>query len=118
LLLVPSAFVWPGTGVQFEESWPKTLIYPARGISALWEMPAAGALGPLIGASRARILLALDEPASTSHLAHTLSIATGAVGDHLTVLRNSGLVTRARAGRAVLYYRTPLGDALAADQPM
>jgi hypothetical protein len=40
----------------------------------------------LIGASRARILLALDEPASTSQLARTLSIATGAVGDHLISL--------------------------------
>jgi DNA-binding transcriptional ArsR family regulator len=116
LLLVPSVFVWPGVGVQFEEPWPKTLIYPARGISALWDTPTAGALGPLIGTSRARILLALDEPASTSQLARTLGIATGAVGDHLTILRNSGLVTRARSGRAVLYCRTPLGDALAVDQ--
>ncbi|MBP2321037.1 DNA-binding transcriptional ArsR family regulator [Kibdelosporangium banguiense] len=116
LLFVPSVFVWPGIGVQFEEPWPKTLVYPARGISALWETPPAGALGPLIGVSRARILLALDEPASTSQLARTLGIATGAVGDHLAVLRNSGLVSRARSGRAVLYRRTPLGDALAVDQ--
>ncbi|MET0234458.1 MAG: DUF5937 family protein [Kibdelosporangium sp.] len=119
LLLIPSVFVWPGVGAQFEKPWPKALIYPARGISALWETSAVpDALGHLIGASRARILLTLGEPASTSQLARTLGIATGAVGDHLAVLRNNGLVSRARSGRAVLYYRTPLGDALTADQPM
>jgi predicted MarR family transcription regulator len=38
----------------------------------------------------------------------------GSVGDHLKVLHEAGLLTRARAGRSVLYQRTPVGDALAA----
>jgi DNA-binding transcriptional ArsR family regulator len=118
LLLIPSVFVWPGAAFQYDDPWPKTLIYPARGTSALWETPERtppGALGDLIGTSRARILLALDDPASTSQLARSLAIAVGAVGDHLAVLRNSGLVAKARSGRSVLYYRTPIGDALAAN---
>lgn len=41
-------------------------------------------------------------------------LAVGAVGDHLPVLRRAGLVRSARAGRSVLYRRTPLGAALAA----
>ncbi|MEV4313200.1 DUF5937 family protein [Actinocrispum sp. NPDC049592] len=117
LLFVPSVFIWPGLACQFDDPWPKSLIYPARGTAALWETPGhtdPGALGRLLGVSRARILQALDNPTSTSQLARSLGMATGAVGDHLAVLRGSGLVTSARSGRSVLYFRTPLGHALAA----
>ncbi|WIX98287.1 DUF5937 family protein [Amycolatopsis mongoliensis] len=116
LLLVPSVFVWPGVAVQHEAPWPKALIYPARGVAALWENRPAepGALGNLLGRSRARLLLAIDTPASTTQLARSLGLAVGAVGDHLTVLRRAGLLDRVRSGRSVLYQRTALGDALAA----
>ncbi|HEX6354506.1 winged helix-turn-helix domain-containing protein [Actinophytocola sp.] len=117
MLLVPSVFVWPNIGAYTDPPWPKTLVYPARGTAALWE-PGEGAppdaLASLLGRTRARLLVALSDPASTTQLAKTLSLAPGAVGDHLAVLRNAGLATRARAGRSVLYRRTPLGDALAA----
>lgn len=117
LLLVPSVFVWPKIAAYTEPPWPRTLVYPARGTAALWE-PAAttppDALASLLGRTRARLLVALSDPASTTQLAKSLSLAPGAVGDHLAVLRNAGLATRARAGRSVLYRRTPLGDALAA----
>ncbi len=117
VLFVPSVFVWPNIGAYTDPPWPKTLVYPARGTAALWE-PGAGAppdaLASLLGRTRARLLVALSDPASTTQLAKSLSLATGAVGDHLAILRNAGLATRARAGRSVLYRRTPLGDALAA----
>ena len=58
------------------------------------------------------LLAALGAPASTSQLARAFGMSTGAVGDHLTVLRNSRLVERARSGRSVLYRRTGLGDEL------
>jgi DNA-binding transcriptional ArsR family regulator len=117
LLLIPSVFLWPGIATFVEEPWPKALIYPARGAAALWESrpdTGAGALADLLGRSRAHLLTALDAPASTTQLARSLGLATGAVGDHLTVLRRAGLLDRARSGRSVLYRRTPLGDALAA----
>lgn len=116
LLLVPSVHVWPKIGAYTEAPWPRTLVYPARGTAALWEPAAAtppDALASLLGRTRARLLVALSDPASTTQLAKSLSLAPGAVGDHLAVLRNAGLATRARAGRSVLYRRTPLGDALA-----
>ncbi|MCT2582554.1 ArsR/SmtB family transcription factor [Actinophytocola gossypii] len=117
MLLVPSVFVWPKLGVYTDAPWPHGLAYPARGTAALLEpesSPAPEALGELLGRSRARLLASLSEPASTTQLATTLRLAPGAVGDHLAVLHRSGLVTKARAGRSVLYRRTPLGDALAA----
>jgi DNA-binding transcriptional ArsR family regulator len=116
LLLIPSVFLWPRVAANTEPPWPYTLIYPARGVAALWEDTAGaepGALADLLGRTRARVLLALEDPAGTTQLANALGVATGAAGDHLTVLRRAGLLERARSGRRVLYRRTPLGDALA-----
>lgn len=119
LLLVPSVFVWPNVAAFIDPPWPKTLIYAARGVAGLWERPTADAspgdaLADLLGRSRARLLVELATPSSTTHLARGLGMAPGAVGDHLSVLRRAGLVDRARSGRSVLYRRTPLGDALTA----
>jgi len=120
LLFVPSVFVYPGLAVYLDPPWRPALVYPARGSAALWEQqPAAmpGSLQRLLGASRARLLLTLDEPASTTQLAATAGLSLGAVGGHLRILLDAGLLSRARAGRSVLYRRTPTGDALIAAQP-
>jgi DNA-binding transcriptional ArsR family regulator len=128
LLLVPSVTVWPGASVFVDPPWRRAIVYPARGAAALWEAGSSGgrrgktggtgggdeALSALVGRARARLLVALGSPASTTQLAARLEMAAGAVGDHLGVLRRAGLVRSARAGRSVLYRRTPLGDALAA----
>jgi DNA-binding transcriptional ArsR family regulator len=121
LLFIPSVFLWPRLALILDPPWPPALIYPARGVAALWERrrPAGPrvpetALDRLIGPARAAILLALQDPASTSQLAATLGQSLGGVGDHLAVLREAGLITRARAGRSVLYRRTAVGDAVAA----
>ncbi|WP_053849395.1 helix-turn-helix transcriptional regulator [Streptomyces sp. NRRL B-24085] len=117
LLLIPSVFV-ANIAAHLEDPWPRTLIYPARGTAALWGEQETGprpdALTALVGRARARLLSALDAPASTSHLARSLAMAPGAVGDHLAILRDAGLLVRARSGRSVLYRRTPLGEALVA----
>jgi DNA-binding transcriptional ArsR family regulator len=118
LLFVPSVFIWPRLALTLDPPWPPALIYPARGVAALWEQPARAnpgtALDRLLGAARAAILLALEEPASTTQLAVILGQSIGGIGDHLAVLRDAGLVTRARSGRSVLYTRTAAGDALTA----
>lgn len=78
--------------------------------------PAApsAATAQLLGPTRAGLLAALAQPASTAQLAarHFLSPAT--VSYHLGVLHRAGLVVRARSGRSVLYRRTPEGSRLAA----
>ena len=122
LLFVPSVFIWPSVAFGLDPPWPPAITYPARGVVALWERPDSGApaagvpapLGRLLGRSRAAILAALGEPASTTQLAAVLRQSIGGLGDHLAVLRDTGLVTRARSGRSVLYRRTAAGDALVA----
>lgn len=117
LLFVPSVFIWPGIAMGFDPPWPPVLFYPARGVAALWERhpeDRPGALSRLLGASRAAVLVALEEPASTTQLAAILGQSLGGLGGHLAALRDAGLTTRTRSGRSVLYSRTPVGDALVA----
>ncbi|HLJ98972.1 MAG TPA: DUF5937 family protein, partial [Streptosporangiaceae bacterium] len=115
LLFVPSVFIWPRLASRSEPPWPPALVYPARGVAALWEKQKPGTgLAQLIGSTRAAILAALDEPASTTQLAAMLGQTIGATGDHLAVLRATGLTASARSGRSVLYIRTAVGDALVA----
>ena len=116
LVLMPSVFVWPGVVLVLDLPWQPTLIYPARGIAGLWQPPAAQppvALGRLLGRSRARLLLALAEPASTTALARRLGHSPSGVSEHLSALRDAGLLTSHRDRHQVIYERTPVGIALA-----
>jgi DNA-binding transcriptional ArsR family regulator len=121
LLFVPSAFAWPRPRVMLDPPWQPALLYPARGVSRLWEPrpadpdgehPGQAALAALLGRTRSRLLADLAEPTSTTRLAarHRMSAAT--VSAHLAVLRTAGLATAHRVGRQVLYEQTPLGCAL------
>ncbi|PZT76737.1 MULTISPECIES: ArsR/SmtB family transcription factor [unclassified Streptomyces] len=119
LVLMPSVFVWPDTVGGFEDPWLPAVIYPARGIGGLWTEPGAStpqALARLLGRGRAEVLCALDEPAGPTVLAHRLGLAPSSVSEHLSVLRAAGLLTSRRYGHQVLYERTPLGIALAAQE--
>ncbi|MEU9334492.1 DUF5937 family protein [Streptomyces sp. NPDC048290] len=117
LVLMPSVFSWPDVVSGFEPPWQPTLVYPARGLAGLWNGPgdhAPEALVRLLGRGRATVLTALDEPATTSALAHRLGLAPSSVSAHLTTLRDAGLLLSRRYGHQVHYERTPLGTALLA----
>jgi DNA-binding transcriptional ArsR family regulator len=92
------------------------LVYPVSGALADTGRGRASAdgLARLIGPNRAGVLRLLDHPRSTTQLAALTGLPLGAVGNHLRVLLEAGAVLRRRAGREVLYWRTSLGDALAA----
>jgi DNA-binding transcriptional ArsR family regulator len=116
ITFVPTVFLHPRLATLFEEPWPPTITYPARGSAALWEpaVSGPGALGRLLGTSRADLLMRLETAASTTQLARVTGLAIGAVGDHLRVLREAGFITGSRSGRSVIYRRTPIGDAVVA----
>ncbi|HUR05613.1 MAG TPA: ArsR family transcriptional regulator [Nonomuraea sp.] len=118
LLLMPSVFAHkPAPPVSPEE--PPSLVYPSRAVATLWTPPPAPdataltALTALLGAPRARLLHLLEEPLPTIELARRLRVTPSAISQHLRVMYGTGLVTRARSGRQVLYRRTTLGDHLA-----
>jgi DNA-binding transcriptional ArsR family regulator len=114
LCLMPCLFV-RGAAPPISADEPPALAYPARGIATLWESepPTGGdALIALIGRRKAALLGCLDRPASTTDLAGRLGVTPGAVSQHLAVLYDAGLVTRARVGRIVLYARSDLGTRL------
>ncbi|MFI6690094.1 DUF5937 family protein [Streptomyces sp. NPDC050485] len=115
LVLMPSVFCWPDVISGFEPPWQPTIAYPARGVGGLWSEAAhrtPEALARLLGRARADVLSALDEPASTTALAHRLRLAPSSVSAHLGALRGAGLLRSRRYGHQVLYERTPLGMAL------
>jgi hypothetical protein len=128
-VLMPSVFESVGFGLTLVPSWPVVLTYPARGSGAVWvdrttgragtgaragqaDAAAPGALADLVGRTRAVLLLALGEPASTTGLAARCGTPVSTVSDHLAVLRRAGLVTTTRSGRWLRHQRTPLGTAL------
>ncbi|MFJ7289129.1 DUF5937 family protein [Curtobacterium sp. NPDC098951] len=114
LTLVPSMFVVRAS-VPIDDDLPPTVMYPARGQGAMWSTsghPDAGSVRDLLGATRAALLEALGEPASSTDLALRFGVSTSAVNQHLRVMERGGLLNRSRYGRAVLYYRSTVGDAL------
>jgi DNA-binding transcriptional ArsR family regulator len=100
---------------MIDASGPPLLIYPARGRAVVWEMGATAttaALDELLGRTRSRLLATLGQPISTTELASLFSVTAGAISRHLTALYQGRLLNRTRSGRNVLYFRSPLGDAL------
>lgn len=114
LLLMPSIFA-PKPAPPLDPAEPPSLTYPSRGISTLWAPPPEPdptALVDLLGRTRALLLQMLDEPLPTVEIARRLKITPSAVSQHLQVLHTTGLLTRARDRRHVLYRRASIGDQL------
>jgi DNA-binding transcriptional ArsR family regulator len=103
-----------GSWVAWREPTRYALVYPVAGALAETSTANPRGLARLIGANRARLLRMLDDPRSTTQLVAISRLPLGAVGNHLKVMLDAGLVLRRRAGREVLYWRTALGDSLVA----
>jgi DNA-binding transcriptional ArsR family regulator len=117
LTVIPNVFVWPLACSLVAEPWPPAIVYPPRGVGALWapqDGDARAALEALLGRTRAAVLLGLRAPCSTTELARRMELTPGAVSLHLAVLHDAGLLVRERAGRSVLYHLSAIGEALLA----
>jgi hypothetical protein len=116
LVLVPAAFGWPNLGIGPTDSTsatPPALVYPMLGAARLWETVAPPpALQRLLGPGRASVLAETVIPSTTNGLARRAGLAPATVSQHLSVLRDAGLVTSQRRGREVLYRQTALAAAL------
>src|SRR4051812_9908210 len=101
-----------GWGVPAAPHVPR-IPYPPRGLGRLWEArkdTTDSPLAELVGRTRAAIVSHLDLPMSTTHLAHQLGVLAPTLSVHPGILRAAGVVDSRRDGRAVLYYRTSLGN--------
>ncbi|GAA2437932.1 DUF5937 family protein [Streptomyces pulveraceus] len=117
LLLIPSAFTGPGLRTRVSLPEPPQLAYPARGVGVLWEprpVTRSAAIAAVIGRSRTMLLTELETPASTTELALRTGLSAGGVSQHLTALRDAGLVSAHRVGRLVLYARTSVAESVLA----
>ncbi len=75
-------------------------------------MPAPDALSGLLGRGCAAVLMSLADLASTTQLSVGLQLSPSTVSEHLTALREAGLLHRRRSAHRVRYARASLGDAL------
>ncbi|MEU6195193.1 winged helix-turn-helix domain-containing protein [Streptomyces sp. NPDC047061] len=117
LLLVPSYFCWGPPIALADSALPPVLVY-----SLLRETrPAAVGrpLGALLGRTRARVLRGIAPGSTTGELARLAGVSAPTVSEHLTALRDAGLISSLRYGTSVLHTLTPLGAALlqGAEQP-
>jgi DNA-binding transcriptional ArsR family regulator len=103
-----------GSWVSWDLPTRFALVYPVAGALAATAASRPAGLERMIGTNRARVLLTLDTPHSPTQLAALTGLPLGAVGNHLRVLLDAGTVLRRRSGREVLYWRSALGDGLAA----
>jgi len=112
LMFVP---ITTGRGcASWNEPHRYALTYPCAGVLAeACYVPVPAPLTALLGPGRARILILLDTPKSTTQLVALTGLGLGSVGRHLKILLDARLIQRRRADRSVLYSRTQVGDSLA-----
>ncbi|TWJ23972.1 ArsR/SmtB family transcription factor [Micromonospora endolithica] len=118
LLLLPTPLAGPLPRVLVEPGHPVLLVYPVP-MPHHGAAPTAGALGRLLGVTRAGVLRRLAESGelSTTALADAAGVSLSSASEHATALRAAGLITSDRRGGAVGHRLTPLGAHLLGQVP-
>jgi DNA-binding transcriptional ArsR family regulator len=116
LQLIPSYFCWHNAVTLADTDLSPVLIYPVlRELAS----PEAGepTTAALLGKTRAAVLRATAAGLTAGEIAAQVGIGAPTTSHHLTVLRDSGLITTQRAEKTVLHVLTPLGAALLRQRP-
>ncbi|MQA88385.1 MAG: helix-turn-helix domain-containing protein [Streptosporangiales bacterium] len=121
LVLIPSYFCWHHPVALADPALPPTLVYPLRPTADFLglepTMTTDRPLARLIGSTRACVLGATAQGATTSELARRTGVSMTTVSQHTAVLRESGLIASRRHANAVVHTLTPLGVALLGGTP-
>jgi DNA-binding transcriptional ArsR family regulator len=114
LRLVPSYFKQTKTKLLTlaDPELPQVLVYPINRSAGLTAAAARESLAALVGRTRAALLEQTASSGSTSELARRVAISPAAASQHLSVLREAGLVASTRDGNTVRHHLTPLGQAV------
>jgi DNA-binding transcriptional ArsR family regulator len=111
IMLIPSYFHWNRPIPLADPSLPPVLVY------RIVHEPRAttrgsDALSAALGASRAAVLRASEDGASTGDIARRCQISPAAASRHTTLLRDAGLMVSRRQANTVVHTPTALGTAL------
>jgi DNA-binding transcriptional ArsR family regulator len=118
LVLIPSVFIWPSLWVKPRSITQTTIRYPAYGPATLWSTRQQGSedrmtsLRKLLGSTRAELLMRTEAGSTTTELAKAVGVTPGAVSQHVSVLRDAGLVVSETSGRKVTHRTSVLGSQL------
>jgi len=109
IILQPSLF-WDYLLATFHPDGRLILIYPAVTPLPLRETASSGnPLTVLLGATRAQALRLLVQQHTTTDLAHELAVTAAAASMQAKTLREAGLISSQREGKAMWHWCTPLG---------
>lgn len=102
-------------GFAFSCNDPRpVLAYPVADAPLTAAAATVDALARVVGQARARVLRSIGSGAATGELARSLAVSASTASEHLTALRQAGLVDTRREGRAVRHVLTALGHELLA----
>lgn len=108
ITLIPSYFKTAGRPIGLADpDLPPVLVYPVERVAVAAARP--GALAELIGRTRANVLEAASQGGTTGEVARRLGISPASASQHLSVLREAGLVLSVREGNRVRHLPTTLG---------
>jgi DNA-binding transcriptional ArsR family regulator len=114
LRLIPSYFKETGTRPMTlaDPDLPQVFVYPIDRAVGLVAAAAREPLAALLGRTRAALLELTETGGSTTQLARRLDVSPAAASQHLTILREAGLIVSVREANAMRHLTTPLGRAV------